>query len=502
MIGKTNATGSGGVSVSGTLNITNNGVYDVGSYASASVNVPNDFPYSAMDALMARNSSVYEGYCPSIIGSYLCYNHYSLQAFIPIFSSNWSYLIINPSAFQGCTSMSTMPVLSNSSISKYIGSYAFQGCSSLTEQVRNVQSVGANAFASTKITEFTTSTTMISFELNNCFVSCVSLQSVNITTTRSLYIGTYVFSGCTMLSSLILEGSSVYLSGTAAFRNMYPLTNLTISNIASRIQYNTLGSCTAYNINLTFLSSYISLGANFMQSCSNLETLNIATKSTNSTFTVYMTSYTFRYCSNLKTISITNPNGSVYVNMSFSGQFYGCSNLISFSYTCNGATSSCFQGCSNLRYVSMKSANNYGGNYAFKGCSKLSYIYIENPQDITNGVFEGCSSLESLLMYRSGENYGYTVYGNAFSGCTNFKSLYMFGSRVATCYNGFANTTFTDSTYLGYYGSIYVRSSLLASYKAATNWAQVSDRIVGLTDEEINQIMSAYNAVQYVPPEE
>lgn len=44
----------------------------------------------------------------------------------------------------------------------------------------------------------------------------------------------------------------------------------------------------------------------------------------------------------------------------------------------------------------------------------------------------------------------------------------------------FYNTPMSSSTYLGYFGSIYVPSSLLNSYKTATNWTFYSNRMVGI----------------------
>jgi len=45
----------------------------------------------------------------------------------------------------------------------------------------------------------------------------------------------------------------------------------------------------------------------------------------------------------------------------------------------------------------------------------------------------------------------------------------------------FKYTPITSSIYLGYYGSIYVLSSMLNSFKTATNWVTISDRIVAYT---------------------
>ena len=53
--------------------------------------------------------------------------------------------------------------------------------------------------------------------------------------------------------------------------------------------------------------------------------------------------------------------------------------------------------------------------------------------------------------------------------------------------NVFTNTPMSNNTYLGRYGSIYVPSQMVSSYKAANNWSIYSDRITALPssyDEE------------------
>jgi len=41
-------------------------------------------------------------------------------------------------------------------------------------------------------------------------------------------------------------------------------------------------------------------------------------------------------------------------------------------------------------------------------------------------------------------------------------------------------TPFSGSGYYGKFGSIYVPASLVSEYKAAPNWSEYSDRIVGM----------------------
>lgn len=61
-------------------------------------------------------------------------------------------------------------------------------------------------------------------------------------------------------------------------------------------------------------------------------------------------------------------------------------------------------------------------------------------------------------------------------------SIYLPGSSVVSLPTSttFANMPVTVSVD-GLYGSIYVPASLLTSYKAATNWATVSARIVAIS---------------------
>ena len=44
----------------------------------------------------------------------------------------------------------------------------------------------------------------------------------------------------------------------------------------------------------------------------------------------------------------------------------------------------------------------------------------------------------------------------------------------------FSSTPMLNSTYLGTYGSIYVKSSMLNAFKTATYWSVYSNRMVGI----------------------
>lgn len=77
-----------------------------------------------------------------------------------------------------------------------------------------------------------------------------------------------------------------------------------------------------------------------------------------------------------------------------------------------------------------------------------------------------------------------TLYPDAFTGCSKLSTIIMNGSNVPLL-NGasiFSNTPITNSTYLGYYGSIYVPNSMVDRYKTTSYWKSYASRITSITD--------------------
>jgi hypothetical protein len=136
-----------------------------------------------------------------------------------------------------------------------------------------------------------------------------------------------------------------------------------------------------------------------------------------------------------------------------------------------------FYNCSSLTTASFPTATTIGSN-AFYGCFRLTTASFPVATSIGSNAFRGCSSLTtaSFPEVTSISNY-------AFHSCYNLKSLYLTNSKVCTLShsNAFSSTPIGGySTSAGTYGSIYVPTSLLASYKKATNWTYFSSRFVGI----------------------
>ena len=76
------------------------------------------------------------------------------------------------------------------------------------------------------------------------------------------------------------------------------------------------------------------------------------------------------------------------------------------------------------------------------------------------------------------------MYGYTYNNCSKLSTIIMNGSNIPFIYGTsiFSNTPITNSTYLGYYGSIYVPNSMVDKYKTNTHWKSYASRITSITD--------------------
>lgn len=126
-------------------------------------------------------------------------------------------------------------------------------------------------------------------------------------------------------------------------------------------------------------------------------------------------------------------------------------------------------------------SGNYIGNasyistrYAFRDVPVTSITFPEC-QTISTRVFGYCSTLQSVNFSVCREIGTY-----AFESCTNLSIVNLQNNSVVPTLSGsnaFLSTPIANSTYLGYYGSIYVPASLYSNYIGATNWAYFATRI-------------------------
>ena len=181
---------------------------------------------------------------------------------------------------------------------------------------------------------------------------------------------------------------------------------------------------------------------------------------------------------------------------------YGCSSLAgvyaySESEIVNAAVkpsgASCFAYCSALKTISI-AGYAYGGigSYAFRDCINLESLGVKaeetgvQVETIYTGAFMNCHKIPKFSIRLRNSTEELSIAASAFYGCsmlsqvyidTNIWSVSTYLSSLGA--NAFANTPMSNSGYLGYYGSIYVPSSMLAWFKAKTGWSLYSERMVG-----------------------
>ena len=185
--------GGGGVNPSGTLDISENGVYDVYSYASVSVDVP---PISGWDQKSLTEGTVEITNIDnpaSFVTSGAFRNNISIQTVnLPYATS------VGIGAFSSCVSLSqvSLPVCS------YIGEGAFRYCISLSQvSLPMCEYVYDNAFQNCRVLNSIYLPIVRSIG-SVCFNNCSSLSSIMLPECINLNRNT--FTGCSMLSTIVL----------------------------------------------------------------------------------------------------------------------------------------------------------------------------------------------------------------------------------------------------------------------------------------------------------
>ena len=250
-----------------------------------------------------------------------------------------------------------------------------------------------------------------------------------------------------------------------------------------------IGNYTFYsysNLIATNFPAATDIGSWAFARCSNLTTINFPAATT-------IGDSAFQSCSSL---TVANFPAATTIG---SSAFASCSNLNSINFP--GITSigqRAFQECFSVTTANFPAATDIGSG-AFSFCTKLTSISFPAAINIYGYAFYATSITEANFPKATAIN-GYTfyncddlitasfpsaslIYNYAFRQCYNLKSLYLLGSSMcalSASYAFYSTPIGGYSTSARTYGSIYVPTSLLTSYKAATNWTYFSSRFVGI----------------------
>lgn len=180
------------------------------------------------------------------------------------------------------------------------------------------------------------------------------------------------------------------------------------------------------------------------------------------------------------------------------GAFQLCENLTSFNFNKVTAIGDyAFGNCSVLGPALELPKVKFGstaGRYAFQYDTAITSVSVPVTNLIPHSCFIRCTALESISLPQAG-----TLNDWCFSYCTALKEATLPAAKVFTRY-AFASSgleklvlpgttvvtiavdTFQNSPIANGNGYVYVPDDLLETYKAATNWVNIADRIKPLSE--------------------
>ena len=168
--------------------------------------------------------------------------------------------------------------------------------------------------------------------------------------------------------------------------------------------------------------------------------------------------------------ALTSANFPACKNMGQSA-FYYCTSLNTAIFpACESIGQYAFAYCSSLAMVDFTACKSMG-QAAFYQCKKLTSIDFPSCETIGSSAFYSCSYITTARFPKCT-----TINSNAFASCYRLSALILEGSTVCTLKNSNAlyNTALSKNTAYASSGHIYVPSSLIASYQAASVWSYFS----------------------------
>lgn len=304
-------------------------------------------------------------------------------------------------AFQNCAMLASVDL---SSVNE-IGNYAFSGCSSITEvDVSNSNSLGTYVFQNnTSLRHVTLSDALTSIG-NNAFKGCTSLTTVDV---RDLVGGT----GTQNAEGVVSLPSALITLGNYAFQET-AIREVTIPRGVTKLYYSTSSSVTASS------SSHV------FRDCKQLEKVILHDA------LQIIGGYSFTNCSNLYTVQYINEQGQLVGNEGEVTLPESLTILGNYAFGSGRGTGSSFdegEAGNRITKATIPSSVEMMGQYAFQDCTYLTEAhYLTSASRNTTSatsystyVFDGCTSLERVVLNNDVASFG----NNFFRNCSSLSTI-------------------------------------------------------------------------------
>ena len=223
------------------------------------------------------------------------------------------------------------------------------------------------------------------------FYNCLSLKAVNIPSSVKT-VAKSAFMNCEALVDVNIA-SGVESLENFAFMGASALKNVELPETISTIGNRVFSGCESLE-NVTLPTGLTTIPEYAFENCYALKNINIHENISS------IKTYAFKNCT-----SITEFEFKSTMQIIGKGVLYGCTNLSSLTFDQLGSNDSSneekllnyyFSGASNLKSLTIKKGALYDD--ALSGWSCLTHIVLENVTELGDGVFNGCSNLESLII--------------------------------------------------------------------------------------------------------
>ena len=481
--------GGGGVKPSGTLEISENGVYNVYSYSSASVdvhpsvslsetyisngnyNITGEFNGGVITVDVPAPQFVTETLNVSVNGTYNPGEGID----------GYSQVVVNvPQSVTGYTEKDvtekSYEIINLDNSASYVASSAFYDNKTIqTVNLPYATSVGYAAFMGCSSLSQLNLPMCISIS-NAAFMGCSSLSQLNLP--KCIGIGSDAFRSCSSLSQVNLP--MCISTGSAVFRSCYSLSQVNLPMVKT-IGLSTFNACSALT-SLTLCTDVywtIPFGARtYIGTPITNESSSASIYVRSDTYSLWISSKLWSdYSSKFVSVPVSGPA------LSFSnGLLSGTTKAIASDFTSYLSVTT-----SDITGVSLPECR-YIGEQTFQSCTSLTQVSLPKCEYIDKLAFHNCGSFYQINLpecryigddaFQNCELYDASLPKCEYLGNGAFRNCWM--ESITIGYSSVCNMnvdTFNGTDIARGTGSIYVPASLVEAYKSAPFWSNYSSQI-------------------------